>query len=81
MIDRATLARAGELPCRCGACRLPMVVVDRYATDYPPIPWVDLVEFYIASGGDPDDRITECPRCWAELDLSTINPDTKETIT
>jgi hypothetical protein len=57
------------------ACGQPILVTDRYLTDYPPIPRFDplaFIEFYRDTGGDPDDRITECPRCDAWLDLKVL---------
>jgi hypothetical protein len=58
--------------CTCGQ---PIFVVDRYITDYPPIPRFNplaFIEFYRCEGGDPDDRVSECPRCGVDLDLEAI---------
>lgn len=66
--DRGVIAVA----CECGwdnDGRL--VLVDRYATDFPPIPHFSIdafIEVYRDSGGDPDDRLHECPECSRELD-------------
>jgi NAD-dependent SIR2 family protein deacetylase len=44
-------------------------VVDRYATDYPPIPYMDLREVV----ADPENgSVSECPNCGAELDPDVV---------
>lgn len=54
-----------------------LVLVDRYETDYPPVPRGDgtsFLELYHTPGGDPDDRIGECgnPDCAADLEPYTV---------
>lgn len=65
---------SGHATVRC-VCGEPVVVVDRYITDYPPIPrrWPEMfIEFYRDRYCDPDDRLSECPRCGEWLDLATV---------
>lgn len=45
-----------------------LIVVDRWAHDWPPIPYIEMIEFYLDSGMDPDDQVSECPNCGEELD-------------
>jgi hypothetical protein len=62
----------GEMWAACIACGEPILVVDRYITDRPPIPRFNplaFIEFYTDEGGDPDTRVAECPKCGAWLDL------------
>lgn len=63
--------------CSCGQ---PVLVVDRYITDRPPIPPVTIIEFYSDAGGDPDTRLIECPRCdeWLDLEATIKDPQTPE---
>lgn len=76
-IERDFLYDAGRLPCECAECGWDnegrLEIVDRYSTDYPPIPRVDIIEVYRDSGGDPDDRIIECENCGNYLDRDTVN--------
>jgi hypothetical protein len=63
--------RTGMVLVSCGECGWnaggTLVMVDRWITDYPPIPYVKLIEFYRDGFGDPDDRVNECPICFAEI--------------
>lgn len=66
---------SGSCQVACGACGRRVIVVDRYVTDWPPIPRFNpeaFVEFYSDWGGDPDDRVSECPGCGDCLDLDTV---------
>lgn len=78
MIDSDHLYKHSRLPAACGGCGWDnggsLEIVDRYSTDYPPIPRFDadaFVEVYRAPGGDPDDRIIECESCGETLDRET----------
>lgn len=60
--------------CDCGQL---LVAVDRYVTDFPPIPHTNpesFVEFYLDDGGDPDDRVIQCPSCEDDLELAGVTP-------
>lgn len=53
-----------------------LTLVDRYATDFPPGPrgsnprsWYEL---YRDEWMDPDDRVSECDQCGAELDEDNV---------
>lgn len=48
-----------------------LVLVDRYATDHPPIPHFSIdafIQVYRDRGGDPDDLVHDCPECGGPLD-------------
>lgn len=69
-MELSELRDRGEIPVACGGCgwdnKGRLILVDRYITDYPPIPRISVdsfIEFYIDEGGDPDDRIIQCPAC------------------
>lgn len=59
--------------CNCGQL---LVAVDRYVTDFPPIPRgknpESFVEFYLDEGGDPDDLVSQCPACEDYLELASV---------
>ena len=60
-------------PCACPECGWDahgeLEVVDRYATDYPPIPFMDLREVVF----DPEvGGIGECRACGCWLDPDTV---------
>lgn len=61
-------------------CSQLLIVVDRYVTDYPPIPRgknpESFVEFYLDDGGDPDDLVSQCPSCEMDLELAVVSPAT-----
>ena len=66
----------GEIPVACGECGFDhggrMTLVDRWVTDYPPIPYTGpIVEVYLDTYGDPDDHVHECPECQVYLDEHT----------
>ena len=68
------LQERAEIRVACGYCNWDnggrLILVDRYATDFPPIPHFSVdafVEFYLDRGGDPDDRVVDCPDCGDEL--------------
>jgi hypothetical protein len=50
--------QTGITPVACGGCGWSaggqLVMVDRWITDYPPIPYVPLIEFYSDGFGDPE---------------------------
>lgn len=49
--------------------------VDRYASDYPPIPYTGpILECYGDTVADPDQRVIECEDCGGPLDLETLQP-------
>jgi hypothetical protein len=61
----------GKVPVECGACGWDnggrLTLVDRWVTDYPPIPYTGpIVEVY-ADGGDPESRVIECGQCDGDL--------------
>lgn len=74
-VDHDRLYHAGELPVACAGCGWDndrtLTLIDRYATDYPPVPRGNgdrFIEAYRDTGGDPDDRISFCPKCDTYLD-------------
>lgn len=73
----AELEPTGSAAVVCVDCGYgPFFVVDRYLTDWPPIPRgrhpESFVEFYIDDVGDPDDRFSECPQCDRLLELDAV---------
>lgn len=54
-------------------------VVDRYETDFPPVPrgtGSSFLELYLDTGHDPDDRVVECFECGNHLDVcDTVERD------
>jgi hypothetical protein len=74
MMNIAEIPASGKAKVACIVCGEQVVVVDRYKTDYPPIPWTELIEFYRDEAGDPDDRLLECPGCGEGLYLDTVSP-------
>ncbi len=77
-IDAERLYAAGSLAvrCRCGFDnRGTLTMVDRYSTDFPPVPRGDgqsFIEVYRDGAGDPDDRLSECPKCGDPFDRDTM---------
>lgn len=71
---REAMGARDRFPCACPDCGWDddghLEVVDRYATDFPPIPWCDLREVR----GDDDERgaLNECPACDAWLDPDEV---------
>lgn len=49
-----------------------LTMVDRYASDSPPIPWMDIREIYLDNSLDPDDRVSECRVCGEYLNVDTV---------
>lgn len=78
-ITNEELYQAGELKVRC-LCGWDndgkLIIVDRYATDAPPGPRgsnpASWHEVYLDWGGDPDDRVDECPNCGESLDVDHL---------
>lgn len=70
------LSDGRQHPVRCAYGAALGVAVDRYASDHPPIPYRGpIVEVYTGPGGDPDDRLAECPACGEPLDnLDALDP-------
>lgn len=59
-----------------------LVLVDRYLTDYPPIPRHKpeaFLEVYRDDGGDPDDRNPTCDGCGLDLEPDTVVEDVDRT--
>jgi hypothetical protein len=77
---KAAMKGRDRYPAKCPECGWDaggeLEVVDRYATDWPPIPWCDLREVV----ADPEQGgLCECPECGAGLDPDTaVERDTGE---
>lgn len=73
MAERDTVAVACE---NCGWDNDgKLVLVDRYLTDWPPIPRFNpraFLEVYRDSGGDPDDRNPTCDGCGLDLEPDSV---------
>ncbi len=72
-IDELMMGEATrKVSCECGWSNDGrLIIVDRYATDFPPIPrgnGLGFLEIYRDDGMDPDDRVSECPCCGEFLD-------------
>lgn len=67
---------SGELvPVRCAHCVWDhdgnLHAVDRYASDFPPIPYTGVIlEVYASRYADPDDRVNECEACGSPFDTT-----------
>lgn len=58
--------------CTCGwSADGDLIVVDRWITDFPPIPKTPIIEFY-SDPIDPESRLSECPNCGGPLDLGDV---------
>lgn len=69
----AELNGRATVPVKCGSCGWDaegdLTLVDRWETDYPPVPYRGpMVEVY-ENWDDPESRIIECDHCGAYLDL------------
>lgn len=66
----------GTAPVCCPACHWDahgtLQVVDRYQTDFPPVPWRDMRQ--IRDDDDEAPSIAACPDCGADLDPDTVSP-------
>lgn len=66
----------GEIPVRCGECGWDndgrLTLVDRWVTDYPPVPYRGpMLEVY-RDGDDPESRTDECGGCDGYLGGETV---------
>lgn len=67
---------SGRAPAACPECGWTaggeLEVVDRYAEDWPPIPWCDIRD--LRTSPDPDDYVSECAVCDLPLDPDNVVP-------
>lgn len=70
---REAMGARDRFPAACPECGWDaggeLEVVDRYATDYPPIPYMDLREVVADPGDGP---VMECRRCGCPLDPDNV---------
>ncbi len=68
---RERLDKEGQVKVAC-VCGHELMLVDRYVTDYPPIPHIEMIEFYDGDSMDPDDHVQECPSCGEYLETDEV---------
>lgn len=56
-----------------------LIMVDRWKADHPPVPYVEIIEFYGDTADEERHGHHQCPRCDNDLAADTVYPrDSKE---